>query len=556
MSTIEAIDLHVRTYRSALKSTLEVTVHSLTNYHLRLNPVLHPHGSDPNIVDFSALNYAIPRLPQKIDKTKKIIIGQTPEVFANAGFPDIASWPQVFALARRRTTHYHPRHRFLAMFVTSVSDIDDLVNLLIAYQVEWNKFHRLVASKYRSLKSYKKAVTSGQIIADLDLDPVQWGHFLTTLGPAPSLRLRRLYLHSHDLRLQLLAGSWVDYAKTTQFWWNHVAASLPRQYDITHLPIYFVSSNTHSLANLYSSYPLKIQTSLLKFLRQNHPHLYSVWQRVQSSELRLHSNDFLYFASKYYLQNPQHQQKFHSFLQKQSFFTVPSTHYLDSTVQIFPVSQLAKTDLDPRLKITRPSRLAASSALVINIDYPLGFTAFHIFNKVLETCGEINGLYILGKAAVLNGEIGDIQIPRLVFDEHTQNSYLFKNCFNTFFPFTNRQGSILTNQKAVSVLGTFLQNEALIQKYSENNLTVIEMESGPYLGAVTQAAYDQPAPKNTIIDLNNAPFDIGIINYTSDTPYSQTRSLGVGNLTLNGVEPTYLASLAILQRIIHLEENR
>ena len=65
------------------------------------------------------------------------------------------------------------------------------------------------------------------------------------------------------------------------------------------------------------------------------------------------------------------------------------------------------------------------------------------------------------------------------------------------------------------------------------------MESGPYLNAITEASYDQQTPKNTIIDLNNAPFDVGILNYTSDTPYSKAKNLGVKNLTLDGIEPVY-----------------
>jgi hypothetical protein len=82
------------------------------------------------------------------------------------------------------------------------------------------------------------------------------------------------------------------------------------------------------------------------------------------------------------------------------------------------------------------------------------------------------------------------------------------------------------------------------------------MESGPYLGAVTQASYDQQSPNNTIVDLNNAPFDIGIINYTSDTPFSSLQNLGFAKLGISGVEPVTLGSLAILQRIINLEEEK
>ena len=129
------------------------------------------------------------------------------------------------------------------------------------------------------------------------------------------------------------------------------------------------------------------------------------------------------------------------------------------------------------------------------------------------------------------------------------------NCFNTFFPFPNNQGSILTNQKAVSVLGTFLENAALLKKYFDNNLTIIEMESGPYLSAISEATYDQQFPRNSIVDLHNAPFDVGIINYTSDTPYSKAKNLGGSALALNGAEPVYLGTLSILQRIINIEEQ-
>ena len=80
------------------------------------------------------------------------------------------------------------------------------------------------------------------------------------------------------------------------------------------------------------------------------------------------------------------------------------------------------------------------------------------------------------------------------------------------------------------------------------------MESGPYLSAITEGTYDQQAPKNTIVDLNSAPYDVGIINYTSDTPFSSVQNLGDSNLGLSGIEPVTLGSLAILQRIINLEQ--
>ena len=554
MSTIDDIDLHVRSYRSALKSSLEVAVNSLSNYHLKMESILHPEGSNSQVVDFSALIYCLLRLPTQIDHTKLVLLGQNPEVFAEAGFPHLTSWKKVLSPARRRTHYFNLHTHTLADLISSISDVDDVVNLLIAYQIEWNKFHALAKAHYSTLLQFKKAIKTGQIIEDLHFNSQDWSAFSIALGQHPKLRLRHIYTNRQDLHLRLLAGSWVDYTKTIQNWLKNVSFLLPSSIDISQKKIYFVSSNTHSLLNLYTNFPSKIKTELISLIKKDRPDLYQVWQQIQDQILYLPATDFLNFVFRLYQDNPDIKKEFAKLQEQLGIISIPSSNYLDVNVQIFPVANITN-HCDSRLKISKKKILSESSALILNIDYPLGFAAYHTLNELFENANQIKGVYILGKAAVLNSEIGDLEIPRFVFDEHTQNTYMFNNCFNTFFPFSNNQGSILTNQKAVSVLGTFLENEALLKKYMDNNFTVIEMESGPYLSAITEATYDQQLPRNTIVDLNQAPLDIGIINYTSDTPYSQAKNLGAGSLNLNGVEPVYLGSLAILQRIINQEEN-
>jgi len=88
-----------------------------------------------------------------------------------------------------------------------------------------------------------------------------------------------------------------------------------------------------------------------------------------------------------------------------------------------------------------------------------------------------------------------------------------------------------------------LENLEQLKQYHQNGFNLIEMESGPYLRAI----------KEKFSDLNHLPFDFGIVNYASDNPLSQT--LGEGPLNLRGIEPTYLAALAIVQRIIEQELN-
>ncbi len=555
-STIESIDIHVRTYRSALKSNMEVTVSSLANPHLKMEPLLHPYCNISSRLDTSALAYSLYRLPNVIDRTHLIVMGQNPDIFTDFGFDKVVNWKQVTSVARRRTNRFHPHTSTLATFISSISDIDDIINLLIAYQTEWNKFHLLITHAFSTYTKFKLALNSPELLSILNITPDAWINLKQSLGPHWRLRLKRIYQKTQNLRLRLLAGSWIDYTKTVQRWWKNISLSTASHFPISYQHIYFVSSNSHSLVNLVTGYPLIIKSKLIAKIKLLLPDLWQTYQQILRKEVFISEENFIYFVYRHFDKFPEIQSEFDHLLQKLAIISIPNAHFLDINTQIIPVSSLTKSKfIDPRLKITKAQKLQHSNALIFNIDYPLGFAAYHILNEVLENVASVKGVYVLGKAAVLNSEIGDIEIPRVVFDEHTQNTYMFKNCFNTFFPFVNNQGSILTNQKAVSVLGTFLENEALLKKYSENNLTCVEMESGPYLSAITEATYDQQLPRNTVVDLNSAPLDVGIINYTSDNPYSLNRTLGDGFLGLNGVESVYLGSLAILQRIINLEES-
>jgi hypothetical protein len=52
------------------------------------------------------------------------------------------------------------------------------------------------------------------------------------------------------------------------------------------------------------------------------------------------------------------------------------------------------------------------------------------------------------------------------------------------------------------------------------------------------------------------PFDLGVIHYASDTPLGKGKNLGAGSLSYYGMDSTYAATLAVLQRIFSLEKDR
>ncbi len=202
--------------------------------------------------------------------------------------------------------------------------------------------------------------------------------------------------------------------------------------------------------------------------------------------------------------------------------------------------------------------LRESDALIFNIDYPLGMAAYHIFSQISTAADRILGVYILGKAATLNGRVGDVMIPNVVYDEHSRNSYLFRNCFTAqdVGAYLNH-GTVFDNQKAVTLRGTLLQNREFMHVFYEEGYTDIEMEAGPYLSALYEDIYPRRYPVNEIVNLFiNAPYDIGVLHYASDTPISKRQMLLSKSLSYFGVDATYATSVAVMRRILANEVVR
>ena len=136
----EEVDLYIRTYYSLLRSSQPIRVRSLEETHAGMRASLHPkaEGQEP---DVPALVYAAMRLPGCIYKVKLVLLGQSDEVFLRRAGVNVTEWQQVFAAARRRKMFFDGQGA-LAAYISSVSDIDDLIPILTAYQIEWNKLHQ------------------------------------------------------------------------------------------------------------------------------------------------------------------------------------------------------------------------------------------------------------------------------------------------------------------------------------------------------------------------------------------------------------------------------
>jgi hypothetical protein len=170
----------------------------------------------------------------------------------------------------------------------------------------------------------------------------------------------------------------------------------------------------------------------------------------------------------------------------------------------------------------------------------------------------MRGVYVMGKAATLNGRVGDVSLSSACYDEHSRNTFLFQNAFRAVDVATWLQhGSVFDNQAALTVRGAFLQNRRYMTAFYRDGYTVLEMELGPFLGAAYELIYPHALPRDEIVHLSNkTPFDLGFLHYASDTPYSRRQSLLSKSLSYFGVDSTYACAIAIVRRIFEMEIER
>ena len=548
-ATSDEIDLYIRTYYSLLRSSGDVRVRAFEEAHLYSRSSLHLGAEDPT-PDLAAFAYSAVRLPDCMCSIRRITLGQSVTQFQESGFP-IEQWQTVRTRGRRRPLRWDGGQR-LAVFVASASDIDDLVPILTAYQIEWNKMRdRLLAARVTD------PTDDSALAAALGTDETGVLRLRGALGSSSTAILADMIAHACDFSVRLLDGSFREYQRSTLRWWQAIAPAVPQG-----RPVYFVSSNSHAFANLCGGYARHHSAEILSFLRRhNLEDLAPAYEEALAAGNEADATNILYYSLRAFIHEPGNEGRMDAVQQADAaagLRALVSPGKIDVDAQIIELSSLRVDNLDPRVRVPGVERLAKSRALIINIDYPLGMAAYHHLAAVSLGVDELRGIYIMGKAATLNGRIGDVMISKVVHDEHSSNTYLFRNALTArdVQPFM-RHGTVLDNQKALTVRSAFLQNREYMDVFYREGYTVMEMEAGPYLSASYELAEPRRHPKDEIVSLVDQHLvDLGVIHYASDTPYSRRQSLLSKSLSYFGMESTYGCAIAIARRIFTNELAR
>ncbi len=548
----DEVELYHRTYTTLLRSSGETLLRVLEPSHRSMNSSLHPLAATSE-VDLGAFLYAMRRLPASIWKAAVIVMGQEAQVFARAGIGPIEEWEPVEAPARRRRW-YDSHAGTLAVLLASTSDLDDLIPTLVAYQVEWNKLRAHLRAADRPAGEDPDPAACAEAYGGAEEDWVRireaWGDLSSFLDEVHDRRM--------NLRIRMLGGSQAGYARMTRRWWAPVRATMEEQ-GLGDRPVYFISSNPHSIINLVTPTARAGEAEVVKFVETHGPeYLMEELERFRQGHAEGSWENFLYFAARLLWETlPEDGEEWR---QRQAAERAVGVMHISSraalrvSAQVIALDKLDPAGLDPRLGAVDHERLSRSDAVVVNIEYPLGLAAYNILRELTVSTDVVRGVYVLGKAATLNADVGDVLISGVVHDEHSGSTYWLDNAFSfdDIAPFL-RFGSGLDNQRAVTVKSTFLQNREYLDYYYREAYTVVEMEAGPFCNAVYEIADADRYPVGEAVNFSKLPIDFGIIHYASDTPYTQARTLGARGLSYYGMDSTYASSLAILRRIFKLE---
>jgi hypothetical protein len=550
----DEVELYQRTYNTLLRSSGETHLRVLEPAHRAMGSALHPLA-DSDDPDLGAFLYAIRRMPDSVaDHAKLVVLGQEWEAFSKNGI-SIRDWQEVDAPARRRRWYDAGDGRH-AVLIASASDVDDLIPTLVAFQIEWNKLRvRQRAAGWPPPDHDPPPEECAEVLGGTADD---WARLRGAWGERFLPRLKLIADQRMNLRLRMLGGTQVGYARITRRWWQPVHGALAEQH-LGDRPLYFVSSNTHSIVNIATGVARQREEALVKFVEEDLPEddiLRSELEAFREGRTEGSWENFLYFVARLYFDS--HGEEGRQ-ARRRSEAECGVTHLRSTTAlrvpaQIIPLSRLRPDRMDPRLGDVDADALAAADGVIVNIDYPLGVAAYNILREVAVDSAMLRGVYVLGKAATLNADVGDVMLSTVVHDEHSGSTYWLDNAFSVddIAPYL-RFGSGLDNQRAVTVKSTFLQNRSYLDFYYREAFTVVEMEAGPYCDAIYEIADADRHPANEAVNFSKLPVDFGIIHYASDTPYTQARTLGARGLSYYGMDSTYASSLAILRRVLRLE---
>ena len=225
-------------------------------------------------------------------------MGQEAIVFKRNGIGPIEEWEPLEAPARRRRW-FHDGEGTLAVLLASASDLDDLIPTLVAYQIEWNKLR----VKLRAAERARRRPLAGRSWPPRSAARRRTGRACARPGARASASgLRDVRDRRLNLRVRMLGGSAVGYARMTRRWWRPVRRRSRSRRSRTARSTSSPPTRTRSSTSLTGTAREREKDIVDWVERSNDPDLEPELDRFRSGEAEGSWENLLYFARARLLQ--------------------------------------------------------------------------------------------------------------------------------------------------------------------------------------------------------------------------------------------------------------
>lgn len=517
-----------------------------------LCPEIYGSIADPERVELEGLLYIFQRLPRGIEECRFV------RLISREGFED-TNFPAIVPPKRRRNCYRIDEEEMYIEMTRGRSDIYDVLTHLTFMYIEAEKIRRNSEDhrgrKNRDWKMLEEIVQQEEAGEPFNQE-VAFTYLSTILGRTYEETVAACSRFSMDPNINSIfhITYWLGYHSAEEaqndndreitfssalrekighhyygeLWAQNIKSFLQEK-GLLNRPIHIISANLHSVMNtLYAPHIFKRKKLGLEEIARD-------LSLAENSSLRKQVRDYA---------------------GKKGMYQLDDYSGTNITVQIYDLAQVPLQNLSPELKWDA-QYLEDHKPVIIVMDYAFGEQAYETLDELLKPYEEgsektplhIQSINIMGKAGILEGGKGDIMVPTAHVFEGTADNYPIDNAFK-LDDFTGH-GLKVFEGPMITVLGTSLQNKDILRYFRKSSWGAIglEMEGAHYQKAIQAATRIRRAGPNANVVLRYA-------YYASDNPLISGHTLASGSLGVDGVKPTYLITVKMLNRILGGEADR
>lgn len=512
----------------------------------QLQPEIYGPISDIERVELDGLLYIFQRLPRGIEECRYI------KLISREGFEHSNFLPIVPSKRRRNGYRIDDAQMYIEM-TRGRSDIYDILTHLTFMYIEAEKIRRNSQDhkgrKRREWLMLEEIVKKEEQGEEYNRE-IAYTYLSTLLGRTydETVAACRRFDRAHDVNSVFHIAHWlgklamgeaqsgedreisfssalrekIGHHYYGELWAEKIKATMQEK-GLLGRPLHIISANLHSVMNtLYAQAALGETDGELEDLAR---------------ELSLEEQEDM-------------RQQVYEYAIEHGMVQVDDTSGTNISVQIFDTSVL-----DPKLLPKEigwdAERLAEQQPVILTMDYAFGEQAYEIMDELLKP-SELEGrrvplnvksIGIMGKAGILKGGKGDIMVPNAHVFEGTADNYPFENDLSVSD--FEGHGLAVCEGPMITVLGTSLQNKDILHYFLKSSWRAagLEMEGAHYQKAIQSASKIRKSIAEDVI--------LRYAYYASDNPLISGQTLASGSLGTDGVKPTYLITIKMLNRILH-----